>query len=342
MQKKVVIRSFKLNRAVCLFSNDIRHIILEIYAFALSHHKCSQSCAQLVQGESVQMITMMASEVIPYLSLIGIIATVPPTPLKIFPRDSERDSKSLILVCETAEFYPGDVTLTWNKDGNEVKTEIDFTEEKNSKGLYKASSSMEDTQPVQSGAVYICLATHVSLRIPVVAVYTVGKSKGSGSQCLHKLIGGCAGGGLAFLLLLIIIGKLCQFNKRKGSHRNQNRLDHCEKQTKHGEENEPVTYVTLNLASSKKTPRPERQEERTVFAQMLQGAENESVTYAKMDLNRCKKTPRAKKQDEGDVYAQVKQRAAANNLTCRGFHVQIKLGAKEWDMIRRRYYEDGA
>ncbi|XP_007902899.1 immunoglobulin lambda-1 light chain-like [Callorhinchus milii] len=106
-----------------------------------------------------------------------LIVHVPPTPLKIFPRDSERDSsKSLTLVCETAEFYPGDVTLTWNKDGSEVKTGIDLTEAKNSKGLYKASRSMEETQPVQSGAVYTCLVSHITLRIPVVAVYTVSES----------------------------------------------------------------------------------------------------------------------------------------------------------------------
>uniref|UniRef100_A0A4W3H5S1 Ig-like domain-containing protein n=1 Tax=Callorhinchus milii TaxID=7868 RepID=A0A4W3H5S1_CALMI len=111
---------------------------------------------------------------------------------RIFPRDSERDSKSLILVCETAEFYPGDVTLTWNKDGNEVKTEIDFTEEKNSKGLYKASSSMEDTQP--NGVVYLCLVSHISLRVPAVVKFTVSNPTG----------------GLVFLLLLIIVGK--QFN----------------------------------------------------------------------------------------------------------------------------------
>ncbi|XP_007902901.2 signal-regulatory protein beta-1-like [Callorhinchus milii] len=241
---------------------------------------------------------------------------VPPTPLKIFPRASERDpSKSLTLVCETAEVYPGDVTFIWNKDGNEVKTGINFMKKNNSNGLYKVSSSMEEPKPVQSGVIYTCLAFHVSLQTPAVAVYNTAKSKGSGSQHRNFLIGGCAGGGLAFLLLLIVIGKRCQLNKRKGSHRNQNRLNHCEEQTKHGKENEPVAYVTLNLTSSKKTPRPKRQEERTVYAQTLQGAEKESVTYAKMDLNRCKKTPRPKKQDENTVYTQTKQRVAVNNLT---------------------------
>uniref|UniRef100_A0A4W3H4U5 Ig-like domain-containing protein n=1 Tax=Callorhinchus milii TaxID=7868 RepID=A0A4W3H4U5_CALMI len=69
-------------------------------------------------------------------------------------------SKSLTLVCETAEFYPGDVTLTWNKAGSEVKTGIHFSKENNSKGLYEVSSSMEETEPIQSGAVYTCLVSH--------------------------------------------------------------------------------------------------------------------------------------------------------------------------------------
>uniref|UniRef100_A0A4W3H622 Ig-like domain-containing protein n=1 Tax=Callorhinchus milii TaxID=7868 RepID=A0A4W3H622_CALMI len=103
---------------------------------------------------------------------------VPPTPLKIFPTDSERDSsKSQSLVCETAEFYPEDVTLTWNKDSNEVKTGIHFTKEKNSNGLYKVSSSMEETESVQSGVIYTCVVSHVSLRIPAVAVYAVSEPK---------------------------------------------------------------------------------------------------------------------------------------------------------------------
>uniref|UniRef100_A0A4W3HMR8 Ig-like domain-containing protein n=1 Tax=Callorhinchus milii TaxID=7868 RepID=A0A4W3HMR8_CALMI len=90
----------------------------------------------------------------------------------IFPTDSEiHPSKSLTLVCETGEFYPGDVTLTWNKDGSEVKTGILFMKENNSKGLYKVSSSMEEPKPVQSGVIYTCLVSHVSLQTP--AVFTV-------------------------------------------------------------------------------------------------------------------------------------------------------------------------
>eukprot|EP00062_Callorhinchus_milii_P018866 gi/632972940/ref/XP_007902905.1/ PREDICTED: uncharacterized protein LOC103185951 [Callorhinchus milii] len=101
---------------------------------------------------------------------------VPPTPLKIFPRDSETDSSTPpTLVCETAAFYPEDIKLIWSKDGNEVKTGINSTKERNSKGLYKVWSSMEETQPVQSGALYICLVSHISLRIPAVAKFTVSE-----------------------------------------------------------------------------------------------------------------------------------------------------------------------
>ncbi|XP_007902902.2 tyrosine-protein phosphatase non-receptor type substrate 1-like [Callorhinchus milii] len=233
---------------------------------------------------------------------------VPPTPLKIFPRASERDSsKSLTLVCETAEFFPGDVTLTWYKNGNEVKTGINDTKEKNSKGLYKVSSSMEETQSVQNGVVYLCLVSHISLRVPAVVKFTVSNpSTALEAKDHYKWIAGGTAGGLVFLLLLIIVGKQCQLNKRKGSRSHQNRSGYCEEQTKRGVENEPVAYVALNLNNSKKTPRPKKQEERTVYAQTLQGAKNEPVTYAKVDLNHCKKTPRNNKQDERTVYAQTK------------------------------------
>uniref|UniRef100_A0A4W3H528 Ig-like domain-containing protein n=1 Tax=Callorhinchus milii TaxID=7868 RepID=A0A4W3H528_CALMI len=86
-------------------------------------------------------------------------------------------SKSQTLVCETAEFYPEDVTLTWYKNGNEVKTGINDTKKKNSNGLYKVSSSMEETESVQSGVIYTCVVSHVSLRIPAVAVYAVSEPK---------------------------------------------------------------------------------------------------------------------------------------------------------------------
>eukprot|EP00062_Callorhinchus_milii_P018863 gi/632972936/ref/XP_007902903.1/ PREDICTED: signal-regulatory protein beta-1 isoform 3-like [Callorhinchus milii] len=161
-----------------------------------------------------------------------LIVHVPPTPLKMFARDSEIDSKIfLTLVCKTAAFYPDDITLTWSKDDNEVKTGINSTKERNSKGLYEFSSYLEETQPVQSGVDYICLVSHISLRIPAVARYSVSKSNTeSDAQLPYALIAGCAGGGLAFLLLLFIIGKQWQLSKKKGPRRNQKGSSHCEEQ----------------------------------------------------------------------------------------------------------------
>uniref|UniRef100_A0A4W3H4Z2 Signal-regulatory protein beta-1 isoform 3-like n=1 Tax=Callorhinchus milii TaxID=7868 RepID=A0A4W3H4Z2_CALMI len=199
-----------------------------------------------------------------------LIVHVPPTPLKMFARDSEIDSTmSLTLVCKTAAFFPEDITLTWSKDDNEVKTGINSTKERNSKGLYEISSYLEEAQTVQSGVVYTCLVSHTSLRIPAVAIYAVSKSNTeSDGQPHYALIAGGAAGGLVFLLLLIIIGKQCQLNKVKGPRRNQEGSSHYEEQMMHGAKNEPVAYDSLDFTSSKKTPRPKKQEERTVYTQV--------------------------------------------------------------------------
>ncbi|XP_007902827.2 tyrosine-protein phosphatase non-receptor type substrate 1-like [Callorhinchus milii] len=249
---------------------------------------------------------------------------VPPTPLKIFHRDSERDSsKSLTLVCETAEFYPEDVTLTWNKDSNEVKTGIHFTKEKNSNGLYKVSSSMEETESVQSGVIYTCVVSHVSLRIPAVAVYAVYESKTeddeSDGQPHYALIAGGAAGGLVFLLLLIIIGKQCQLNKVKGPRRNQEGSSHYEEQMMHGAKNEPVAYDSLDFTSSKKTPRPKKQEERTVYTQTKQAAAGNKLTYASLDLHPSIKTEKPKSTVKNTQYAElhVRNHGGAAAAICR-------------------------
>ncbi|XP_042196403.1 uncharacterized protein LOC103185949 isoform X2 [Callorhinchus milii] len=212
-----------------------------------------------------------------------------------------------------------DITLTWSKDDNEVKTGINSTKERNSKGLYEFSSYLEETQPVQSGVDYTCLVSHISLRIPAVARYSVSKSNTeSDAQLPYALIAGCAGGGLAFLLLLFIIGKQWQLSKKKGPRRNQKGSSHCEEQTMHRGENEPVAYVTLNLTSSKKTPRP-KQQESTVYAQTKQGAAEHKLTYAALDLHPSNKTGKPKSRVKNTEYAElhVRNHGGAAAAICR-------------------------
>eukprot|EP00062_Callorhinchus_milii_P018857 gi/632972926/ref/XP_007902898.1/ PREDICTED: uncharacterized protein LOC103185943 [Callorhinchus milii] len=96
-----------------------------------------------------------------------LIVYVPPTPLAISRMDPERNlSVFLTLVCETAEFFPENLNLTWYKNGIEITTVNTITEQRNPGQLFKAQSYLEETQPVQSGDVYTCLVSHVSLQNP--------------------------------------------------------------------------------------------------------------------------------------------------------------------------------
>uniref|UniRef100_A0A4W3H2L4 Ig-like domain-containing protein n=1 Tax=Callorhinchus milii TaxID=7868 RepID=A0A4W3H2L4_CALMI len=122
------------------------------------------------------------------------------TPLKIFSKDPKIGSPApLTLVCETTAFYPENLNFTWYKNGTKITSGINITKQQNAEGLYEASSFVEENKPIQSGVDYICEVSHISLRIPEIANYTV--------QCSKT--------GLTFLVLLII-GIACRLTKSKG------------------------------------------------------------------------------------------------------------------------------
>uniref|UniRef100_A0A4W3IRD5 Ig-like domain-containing protein n=1 Tax=Callorhinchus milii TaxID=7868 RepID=A0A4W3IRD5_CALMI len=102
--------------------------------------------------------------------------SLPPIPLKISYKERRGDSSVfLTLVCETAAFYPKNLTFTWSKNGTEITTGIHTTERQNTEGLFEASSSVEETQSVQNGTVYICRVSHISLQTPGIRNYTIYK-----------------------------------------------------------------------------------------------------------------------------------------------------------------------
>ncbi|XP_042196355.1 tyrosine-protein phosphatase non-receptor type substrate 1-like [Callorhinchus milii] len=173
--------------------------------------------------------------------------------------------------------FLNEITLTWYKDGTkivptpEIKLEESgSTEKQNSEDLWKASSSIEDTQPGQNGSVYTCLVSHVSLKTSAFATFAFPKSKGS-----------------------------------KG---NLTQLGNPEDQAGEAAAGDNVAYVTLDLRSSNKTPRTKHQEDRTVYAQTKRGAAANKLTYAALDLPRSKNTGKAKHSDKNSEYSEVKTR----------------------------------
>uniref|UniRef100_A0A4W3H5H0 Ig-like domain-containing protein n=1 Tax=Callorhinchus milii TaxID=7868 RepID=A0A4W3H5H0_CALMI len=114
----------------------------------------------------------------------------------IHPRFPKSDpSVSLTLVCQTAAYYPKNLTLIWYKNGIEITTGINITEQQNAEGLYEASSFVEETQGVQSKANYTCQVFHLSLQISGTAYYTVHFSDtGLMAKFLLSINGGNAAG----------------------------------------------------------------------------------------------------------------------------------------------------
>ncbi|XP_067904999.1 signal-regulatory protein beta-1-like [Heterodontus francisci] len=108
----------------------------------------------------------------------NLTVCAPPTPLKIFSKTPQNNSATALnLVCESAAFYPGDLTLVWYKNGTKVATGINPKKWQNAEGLYEVSSSLEDMQPVPNGAVYICLVSHISLQVSAIVIHTVTNSE---------------------------------------------------------------------------------------------------------------------------------------------------------------------
>uniref|UniRef100_A0A4W3HMH6 Ig-like domain-containing protein n=1 Tax=Callorhinchus milii TaxID=7868 RepID=A0A4W3HMH6_CALMI len=152
----------------------------------------------------------------------NLTVCVPPTPLKIIPRFTKRNaSVSLTLVCQTAEYYPKNLILTWYNSVTEITTGINTTEQQNPGGLYVTSSSMEVAQPILRGAVYTCKVSHISLKASEIAEYKVQLPEHSEKGFDYWIVG-YAVAALIFLVVLIIIGKRCKWMKWRGSHKEIN------------------------------------------------------------------------------------------------------------------------
>ncbi|XP_067853501.1 immunoglobulin lambda-1 light chain-like [Heptranchias perlo] len=140
---------------------------------------------------------------------------VPPTALKTLSKvPGGGSSASLTLVCEAFAFYPGVVTFGWYKDGIEVTTGIHVIKNRKSEGLYDASSYLEEPDPAQSGTIYICLVSHITLETPAIVTHIVTYSDAGGQNFIYLLISGCIGYGLICLLFCVLIWMRSQFKEK--------------------------------------------------------------------------------------------------------------------------------
>ncbi|XP_067853775.1 uncharacterized protein [Heptranchias perlo] len=236
---------------------------------------------------------------IPHLSRPFLAA---PTPLTIVSLTAEVNSSApQILMCETAEFYPENFTLTWYKNGVETAIGIHTVKRQNIEGLYEVSSTLEETQPVSSGAKYTCSVSHVSLETPAVITYTKSNPASVIDVSLYFWAPACAVGGLAFLVLMVFIGRRCRLQNNEGK---QGRAVGPTRGEELGAEAEILHYTALDLTRDRKTPGGKR-EEKIVYAQIKQRATRDKLTYATLALTGSEKTGKCKNNERSTEYAQL-------------------------------------
>ncbi|GCB66624.1 hypothetical protein scyTo_0012036 [Scyliorhinus torazame] len=131
---------------------------------------------------------------------------VPPTQVKIRPRESPRGS-SLSLVCEASAFYPDIIAFEWYKDGIGISTKTSVMKQRNSDGLYQARSFWEEKQAAASGSVYSCLVSHITLENPLAVTHVITYSNAGSQSSRFLMISVCIGYGLICLLFIVLIWK---------------------------------------------------------------------------------------------------------------------------------------
>ncbi|XP_062923444.1 tyrosine-protein phosphatase non-receptor type substrate 1-like isoform X1 [Mobula hypostoma] len=225
-----------------------------------------------------------------------------PTPLTLSSRVLKDSSATVALVCETAEFYPGELTVTWYKNGTTATTDTSTYKHENTERLFKVSSSLQVKRSEVNETVYICLVQHISLRTPAIAIHTVPSSyRELDGKFTTIWAFGCAIGGMAILILLIIAGKKCIF-MNKSKHGDTDTADHEDLV----EENKILTYAAVDTSNSSRKRR-QKGEEESSYAQVKHEAVQEGLTYATVKLSESGKTEKLKTKSKNTEYAELQR-----------------------------------
>ncbi|XP_078066430.1 immunoglobulin lambda-1 light chain-like [Mustelus asterias] len=146
-----------------------------------------------------------------------LVVHASPEPIRLIPNVSRTNSSTRTLVCKTAEFYPESVTFIWYKNDSNIVTGISTIQTGNAEGEYEASSTLEMEGPAQSGIVYTCVVSHLTLQYPIMAVYLDSISNSDpGHTTIYLQISKYAGAVLIFLALSAFIMKSYQLRNCNG------------------------------------------------------------------------------------------------------------------------------
>ncbi|XP_062923424.1 tyrosine-protein phosphatase non-receptor type substrate 1-like [Mobula hypostoma] len=135
-----------------------------------------------------------------------LVVHVPPTPLRITYNETKQNgSIALAIACTTPEFYPGEINITWCKNGLTVGNGITTIKVLNANGLYEVTSILVEVQPVKSGTIYTCQASHPTIKTAKEFQFMSTTTGEIHHVQWYVQICRSIGGGLYILLLIRII-----------------------------------------------------------------------------------------------------------------------------------------
>ncbi|XP_072135201.1 uncharacterized protein [Mobula birostris] len=161
------------------------------------------------------------------------------------------------------------LNITWYKNGSDIIPEVEPIKTKTTAGLYEASSCLTETEPVDDGTIYTCQVSHNALPNPANISYIFYSPDSDKYNSFDQRIYGYLGTGIILFLIVIfiVIGR--------GMRRMSNGRDNT--RTKQSEDDQKLTYVTLNMARAKTSTIVRDSEQNTIYAQTIHG-QNESQT----------------------------------------------------------------
>ncbi|XP_059507768.1 natural cytotoxicity triggering receptor 3 ligand 1-like [Stegostoma tigrinum] len=193
----------------------------------------------------------------------------PSTPTILSKTPDGNSDVYLRLVCETVDFYPATIAFNWYKNTSKIVTGIKTTQNLTDAGLYRAFSTLQESQPIQKGTPYVCLVSHNATRSWKLSVYLMSSSTSGIDINFDILAIGCAVSGLVCLLLVAVIGKRCKLSSCKGT--NQDAPRPCEEMTLEVTEDSNLGYAALNAFSSEKRQTHRKQDNCTHYAAIKTG-----------------------------------------------------------------------
>ncbi|XP_069755534.1 IgG receptor FcRn large subunit p51-like [Narcine bancroftii] len=218
----------------------------------------------------------------------SFVLSMAPTPLKIYSKTVDGNPLTRhVLVCETAAFYPENLTLIWYRNGTKITAGTHTRKAKNAEGLYVVSSDLTYSNGEDQ---YACKVYHLSLQTPAVARYSVAKQDSRNTLANYLVPSGVVVG-LLILVLMIVVGVRLGRQELEGEEECGMEPNGHQDQR---EESNMIHYVAIHFDTSRKATKQKRLDARHAFDQKMQGEPRGTSTEYRIN---CK---------ESTEYAEVK------------------------------------